>query len=111
MKIIDHFERLKKMNRMIKSCRTGTPGELAEMLGISQSHLFRCLDELSQFGLVVRYSRSMKTYYYEDDYELSIHYSVKLISTENAKEIMGGGKSLAFLEQLASKEYDWSEKM
>ena len=90
MKLVDHFERIKKMNRMIHSGQTGTPAEFAEALGISQSHLFRLLHILEQYGMDVRYSRLMKTYFYGNDNELTIHYSLKLIANSKAKEIMGG---------------------
>jgi len=78
------------MNRLIQSGQTGTPAEFAEVMGISQSHLFRCLHILEQYGMNIRYSRSMKTYFYENDNELTIHYSMKLIADSKAKEIIGG---------------------
>ncbi len=75
---------------MIHSGQTGTPAEFAEVLGISQSHLFRLLHILEQYGMDIRYSRSLKTYFYGNDNELTIHYSLKLIANSKAKEIMGG---------------------
>ena len=78
------------MNRLIKSGHTGTPAEFATTTGISQSHLFRCLNELQQYGLDIQYSRSMKTYFYGNDKELSINYSVKIITDSESKEINGG---------------------
>ena len=90
MKLVDHFERIKKMNRMIHSGQTGTPAEFAEALGISQSHMFRALHILEQYGMDIRYSRTMKTYFYGNDNELIINYSMKLIVDCKAKEIIGG---------------------
>jgi len=78
------------MNRLIKSGHTGTPSEFACTMGLSQSHLFRCLNDLQQFGLDIQYSRSMKTYFYGNDKELSISYSVKIIADGEAKTIFGG---------------------
>jgi len=94
MKLVDHFERIKKMNRMICSGQTGTPAEFAGTLGISQSHLFRCLNILEQYGMDIRYSRTLKTYFYANDNELTISYSLKLIADCKAKEILGGMKFL-----------------
>ena len=82
------------MNRLIQSGQTGTPAEFAVTLGISQSHLFRCLHDLELYGMNIRYSRSMKTYYYGNDNELSVYYSLKLIADSKAKEILGGMKLL-----------------
>jgi hypothetical protein len=90
MKLVDHFERIKKMNGMIRSGQTGTPSEFAAILGISQSHLFRCLHELESYGMDIQYSRSLQTYYYGNDNELTISYSLRLISQRKAIEIMGG---------------------
>lgn len=81
------------MNRLIKSHCTGSPAEFAQLLGISQSHLFRCLHELELYGLDIRYSRSEKTYYFGNDSELTINYSVRLIADSKAKEILGGAYS------------------
>ncbi|MCL4483578.1 MAG: hypothetical protein M1445_13385 [Bacteroidetes bacterium] len=94
MKLVEHFDRIKKMNRLIRLGSTGTPAEFAGFLGISQSHLFRCLHEMKLYGMDIRYSRAIKTYYYGNDNELTINYSLKLISGAKAKEIIGGMKLL-----------------
>lgn len=75
---------------LIASGRTGTPYEFANTIGISQSHLFRCLRELEQFGLDIHYSRNLKTYYYGNTNELKVNYSMKLIADSSAREIIGG---------------------
>ncbi len=94
MKLVDHFERIKKMNGMIRSGQTGNPSEFAAILCISQSHLFRCLHELESYGMDIHYSRSLQTYFYGNDNELTISYSLKLIANSRAKEIIGGMKLL-----------------
>jgi len=90
MKFVEHFERVKKMNRMIKSGQTGTPEEFARTIGICTSHLYRYLTEMEQYGLSIEYSRSLKTYFYKNNNELAVHYSLKVISAENTTEIFGG---------------------
>jgi len=90
MKPVEYFDRIKKMNRLIKSGSTGTPSEFAKALGISQSHLFRCLHELEQLGMDIQYSRLLKTYFYGNNKELTINYSLRLIIDSEAKEILGG---------------------
>jgi hypothetical protein len=102
MKLFENLERIKKMNRMIKSGQTGTPAEFALIIGISQSHLFRCLNEMQQFGLDIHYSRSMKTYFYGNDNELSVIYSVKIISDKEAKVIHGGMNFRAIFSRITS---------
>jgi len=101
MNIIHQLERIKKINRLIKSANTGSPKEFANELGISESHLYRYIDELQEMGIPIHYSRTRKTYYYENNTELTLSYSMKIISENGAKEIIGGYKiipSLLFYE-------------
>jgi len=101
MKMIHQLERFKKINRMIKSANTGSPKEFAGELGISESHLYRYIEELNDMGVPIHYSRARKTYYYENNTELFLSYSLKIISDHGAKEIIGGYKifsSLLFFE-------------
>lgn len=90
MKMIYQLERIKKINRMIKSANTGSPKEFAGELGISESHFYRYIEELQEMGIPIQYSRARKTYYYENNTELSLSYSLKLISEYGTKEIIGG---------------------
>ena len=90
MKMIHQLERIKKINRMIKSANTGSPKEFAGELGISESHFYRYIEELQEMGIPILYSRARRTYYYENNTELSLSYSIKLISDYGTKEIIGG---------------------
>jgi len=101
MKMIHQLERVKKINRMIKSANTGSPKEFAGELGISESHFYRYIEELQEMGIPIQYSRARKTYYYENNAELSLSYSLKIISEYGTKEIIGGCEifpSLLFYE-------------
>ena len=101
MKMLYQLERIMKINRMIKSENTGSPKTFAEELGISESHFYRYIDELQDMGVPIQYSRTRKTYYYENNTELMLTYSLKLISDQGSKEIIGGIKitpSLLFYE-------------
>lgn len=84
MKFIEYFERMKKMNRLISEGQTGTPEEFAALVGISTSHLFRSLAEMEQFGLSIKYSRTLKSYFYADNRVLEISYSLKLVKDEHS---------------------------
>lgn len=101
MKIISQLQRIQKISRMIKSANTGSPKEFAEELGISESHFYRYIEELHDMGIPIHYSRSRKTYYYENNMELTLSYSLKIISEQGIKEIIGGVQkvpSLLFYE-------------
>jgi predicted DNA-binding transcriptional regulator YafY len=67
MKQYNQLERLKKMKRLIQSGQTGTPAEFAQYLRISQSHLFRSLHLLELCGMDIKYSRTMRTYFYGNE--------------------------------------------
>lgn len=97
MKMIYQLERIKKINRMIKSANTGSPKEFAGELGISESHFYRYIEELQEMGIPIQYSRSRKTYFYENNTELSLTYSLRIISEHGAKEIIGGCKNFSSL--------------
>ena len=97
MNMISQLERVQKINRMIKSARTGSPKEFAGELGISESHFYRYIDELQEMGVPIQYSRSRRTYYYENNTELSLSYSLKIISDQGSKEIMGGAEKIPLL--------------
>ena len=95
--MISQLQRIQKINRMIKSARTGTPKEFADELGISESHFYRYIEELHEMGVPIQYSRTRRTYYYENNTELSLTYSLKIISEKGAKEITGGIKKIPSL--------------
>ncbi len=67
MKQFDRLFRFKKMNRLIQSGQTGTPAEFAQNLGISQSHLFRSIHLLEKYGIAIKYSRTLRTYFCENE--------------------------------------------
>jgi biotin operon repressor len=102
MKAFEQLERLKRMNRLIREERTGSPEEFAISLGVSSSHLYRCIEDIKEMGAPVNFSRSRKTYYYEYDFEMKVSYSIQLISEQTAKKVIGGfslnNSSLLFYE-------------
>ena len=95
--MISQLQWVQKINRMIKSARTGSPKEFADELGISESHFHRYIEELQEMGVPIQYSRARRTYYYENNTELSLSYSLKIISEQGSKEIIGGAKKIPSL--------------
>ena len=91
MKAIQQLERLKRMNEMIKAECTGSPREFSRKLGISQSHLYRIIEELKFYGLPIVYSKTKRSYRYEGkNIELKLDYSIKIIDGETTRKIFGG---------------------
>ncbi len=97
MNITGQLQRIQKINRMIKSARTGSPKEFAGELGISESHFYRYIVELQEMGAPILYSRARRTYYYKNNSELSLSYSMKILSDQGSKEIIGGAQILSLL--------------
>ncbi len=90
MKTLKQLERLKKMHQLIKNTNTGTPKEFAFRLDISESQLYNILEDLKIKGFPITYSRSLKSYVYNDYCELEVLFSVKLLTQHDKINIAGG---------------------
>ncbi|WP_282017248.1 DNA-binding protein [Salegentibacter mishustinae] len=96
MKTIKNLERLQQLHELIDAENTGTPGELASKMDISERLVFNLIDQLKDFEASICYSRKSKTYYYCDDFELKVNISVSVISNNELTEIFAGSY---FLQQ------------
>lgn len=90
MKTIKQLERLRKIHQYIKVANTGTPNEFSKKLNLSESQLYNILDDLKIKGFPIEYSRSLKSYIYDDECELEIVYSVQLLTSHEKIKIAGG---------------------
>lgn len=90
MNFYKQIEQLQTLNRLIKQECTGTPTELAERLHISRSKLYEMIDALKCWGLNIEYDRSRKTFYFLQEAELDIQFSLKVIQADEIKKLYGG---------------------
>ncbi|MCF6279090.1 MAG: helix-turn-helix domain-containing protein [Flavobacteriaceae bacterium] len=90
MKTLKQLERLRKIHQYIKASNAGTPKEFASKLNISESQLYNVLEDLKIKGFPIVYSRTEKTYLYNNECELEIHYSVELLTAQEKINIAGG---------------------
>ena len=60
----DIFERLERLDYLIRQKSTATPNQLAERLNISERTLYGLLNEMRGLGAPIKYSRFKQTYYY-----------------------------------------------
>jgi hypothetical protein len=90
MNFIKQIDRIKKTHQLILNEQTGTPEEFAIKLKISRSHLYNTLDALKDFGAVIKYNKKSESFYYDSPFDLELHYSLKIISNNETKEIFGG---------------------
>ncbi len=77
MKIEQYIQRIQQIDNMIRCRRTGSPGELARRMGISESTLYKYISFMRDSGAPIAYSKKSQTYYYEHRVEFSYGFSIK----------------------------------
>lgn len=87
---IKSLERLQQLHKRIEQENTGTPKELANYMSISERLLYNLIDMLKDVNAPVNYSRSRKTYFYGDFFELQVSISVKAMSSDEVINMYGG---------------------
>ena len=83
MKPFDFFDKLHILNRLIRAEHTGAPGELAERLSMSRSTLYNIIEELKMRGVEIKYCRTRRTFYYNNDLFFDIHFNIKSLTDIN----------------------------
>jgi predicted DNA-binding transcriptional regulator YafY len=78
------------MHKFIERSNTGTPEMFAKRLGISQSRLYKIIEEMKDMGAPIDYSRKMETYYYVEDFEINVTCSLKRLSVQEKETISAG---------------------
>lgn len=89
MKVFEYLDRISRMHRMLTRQATGTPSEFADFLGVSRTTLYEMIDELRSRGVPIQYSKSQRTFYYKEPYEISI--SCTLRPLRHSEEIIING--------------------
>jgi hypothetical protein len=67
MSFIKYYERLKRIDDLIRRRATGTPKELADKIGVSERWIYECLKEIKLLGGALKYCDKSKTYFYENE--------------------------------------------
>jgi predicted DNA-binding transcriptional regulator YafY len=68
------FQRLTRIDHLIRIKGTGTPSQLAGKIGISERSTYEYLRLMKDFGAPVSYSRQRKSYYYKEDGRFTISF-------------------------------------
>ena len=90
MKLFEYLDRISRMHKLVSRQRTGTPEEFAHRLGVSRTTLYELLDELRSRGAPIAYSKSAKTFFYRQPYDIAITCTLKPLTYNEAKEHAGG---------------------
>lgn len=80
------LELLASIHRLVKNRRTGTPQELAIILGISRSCFYMYLDKLRDLGAEIYYCKSSRHFRYLNSFEFKV-----TIETPHMQHVIGGG--------------------
>lgn len=100
MNNLKQLERLRKTHQLIKHENTGTPKELAEKLHISVRQAYLVLEQLKELEAPVLFNRRTATYYYQHDYELTIHISIQVMAGEKLMNIYAGRQFSDYIDSL-----------
>ena len=90
MKLFQYLDRIEMMHKLLKNSKTGTPEEFAQQLGISRSTLYELIDEFKLRKAPIKYSKSIKTFYYEEPFEITIICNLYPMTYQEEKEYSGG---------------------
>ncbi len=90
MKVLQYIERIEMIHKLVEQECTGTPEEFARRLGISRTRLYEIMDDLKLEGAPIAYSRSTRTFYYEEPFHIEISFELRPLGHEETGSIGGG---------------------
>ena len=71
---LEIFNRLERLDILIRTRSTGTPQELAKRLNMSERNLYHFLDVMKDLGAPIFYCKTRKSYYYSEKGHFSIRF-------------------------------------
>lgn len=90
MKVFEYLDRISRMHKLVSRQRTGTPAEFASQLGVSRTTLYEMIDELRSRGAPISYSKSRRTFFYDEPFEINISCSLRPLNCFEEKQLTGG---------------------
>jgi len=94
MNLQDQINLIDRMHQLIKLKATGTPKELAQRLEMSESTLYRVIEEMKCLGFPITYNKTRQSYCYEKEVRFSFEVCA-LDETEKQKTV--GGRNISNL--------------
>jgi predicted DNA-binding transcriptional regulator YafY len=92
MKVFEYLDRISLMHKLVTRQKTGTPEEFARQMNISRTTLYELIDELRSRGVPIAYSKSAKTFFYRQPYDIAVTCSLRPLTLNEEKENSGGIK-------------------
>lgn len=93
MKLFMYIDRVNRLHELIKRKSTGKPEVLAKKLNLSVSRVYQIIEELKLMQVPIAYSRTLQTYYYTNDYEVSIDVQLRPLEEKEYYHTSGGSLS------------------
>ena len=90
MYFIKELKRIQKIHQLISCQCTGSPDDLAASIYVSRRDLYYILHGLKKMGAKICYSRTKKTFYYTNRFNLNMQIKVSLLG-EKETDILGSG--------------------
>jgi len=70
----DIFNRLERIDRLIRIKGTGTPSQLAQRMGVGERTIYEYISTMKELGAPIRFCRSRQSYYYDKEGEFTISF-------------------------------------
>ena len=86
--MVQKYSQLTKAHQLIKKQIKGTPEEIANLLGMSKSSMYRVFEELEQLGAEYKYCRTCMCFKYTNNFKLKV-----TIETNEMTKVFGGQQS------------------
>jgi hypothetical protein len=83
-------DRIQKMHRLIQAETTGCPEQFAQKLHLSRRQLYNELERLKELDAPIKYCKKKTSFYYTQDFDLELNYSLKTIKGDEIRKIFGG---------------------
>jgi biotin operon repressor len=90
MKVFEFLDRISMMHKLVLRQKTGTPDEFARKLGVSRTTLYDLIDELKSRGVPIVYSKSAKTFFYRQPFDIDVTCSLRPLTYGEEKKSTGG---------------------
>ncbi len=85
-KIAKQIGRLKKMLRLIKKQKTGTPKEFAHTLRVSRRQMYRDIQQLKELGAPITYNKNVESFCYKkENFSIELDFSLRFLSDDEEK--------------------------
>jgi biotin operon repressor len=108
MKVFEYLDRISMMHKLVLRQRTGTPEEFARRLGVSRTSLYELIDELRSRGAPIAYSKSAKSFFYKQPYDISVTCTLRPLTYAEEKENAGGVKFFSRILFFRTLHYELS---